>query len=99
MKCDKCGAYLPAGTNVCPRCSERPGAGKQIGNRTNAEQKPWTGGQFILLCILALGIPVVGVLIGGMNLKNPVRGPQAKKILIVGCIPLCLGLLAMFGQM
>lgn len=85
MKCEQCGTYFANGTAACPRCGrpvERAMEGESLpfGSPNTEESSgvpPWPVGKFILLCLIGLLIPLIGVVVGGINLLHPARKQQA----------------------
>jgi hypothetical protein len=57
---------------------------------------PWGGGMMVLLCVGSFFIPLLGWILGGMNLKCPARKNQSVTLIALGVAGFFFGLLAMF---
>ena len=47
-------------------------------------EEPFTQGTFIVLIIASVIIPLIGMIVGGINLKKPLRRRQSQILLAVG---------------
>ena len=63
----------------------------------NEVDKPaWGAGMFAVLCILSL-IPIVGLVVGLVNVKHKPRVRQARALVIIGVVSLILNACCMMG--
>ena len=46
--------------------------------------KAWGGGMMTFLCIISFFVPIVGWIMGGINLKHPARNGQAIALIAIG---------------
>ncbi|MEI8079346.1 MAG: hypothetical protein WCH61_06945 [bacterium] len=93
--CSSCGKPIMIGAVICPRCgvpTDRRATAAPVFN-FNQDQSPsfsnsttmaWSTGTMVLLCIGALAIPLLGWVLGGINLKYPERKNQAIALIILG---------------
>lgn len=57
----------------------------------------WGSGAMAGLCILSVFIPIVGWIVGGINLKHPERKDQAGTLIVMGLIGAAINLFMMMG--
>jgi hypothetical protein len=60
---------------------DRPGA--TIEQRDPSEE-PFTTATFVVLIIATVIIPLIGIIVGGINLKKPLRKTQSTILLAIG---------------
>ena len=61
---------------------ERPGAAAAAA--VDASEQPFTKNTFIVLVIATVLIPLIGIIVGGINLGKPARRKQSQILLAVG---------------
>ena len=95
MFCSSCGKTIPNDSEFCPEC------GLSLKNsptqKTTQSGQSWTNGAMIGLVIATVLIPLVGIVMGIINLKDAHKGGQATTLLIVGIAMAVLGILMSLG--
>jgi hypothetical protein len=63
---------------------ERPSASASAATTVDASEQPFTTGTFVVLIIATVIIPLIGMIVGGINLKKPLRKTQSTILLAIG---------------
>jgi uncharacterized membrane protein HdeD (DUF308 family) len=79
----------PPGYGPPPVFGQQPAFGQQVGGPPAFSSGAFT--MLILASLLCSGL--VGLIVGGVNLKHPARNAQAKNLLIAGAVGIVLGVI------
>ena len=63
---------------------------------TEKEKPAWGTGMYALLCILSM-IPIIGLVVGLINVKHKLRMKQARALIIIGVISMFINAICMLG--
>ncbi|MBQ6337807.1 MAG: hypothetical protein IJI36_01565 [Kiritimatiellae bacterium] len=63
---------------------------------TEVDKPAWGVGMFALLCVLSL-IPIIGLVVGLVNVKHKPRMRQARALIIIGVVSLIFNARCIIG--
>ena len=100
--CPNCHEQVSAQARNCPHCGHAlRGAGASrtavVNDHHSSKSDAWSGWTLFLLFALTLFIPIVGIVVGAMNMSNRDRKDQAKILLVFGLFATLFSALAFLG--